>query len=278
MTAQNMTGPRGPVFTVDRDGEDLQVIGASESGTAATVRALVYPGLAAAREVVIAVDGSTHGLGEFAHLAVGGGIARDRQAWALAVRLWDAVYRSRCRRSGGAYAWTRPRPGDPLVTLLVTEAAAVASRLSAEHHALIAQAAGHANPLGMRVVQTGWRPMADQWIGGRAWRDQVRVRLLHTMPDRTAVLIASQGLDTDIDLARMPTGRFAVVDIRHVVATQARAEQVSVDDVSALTQPAHLFPPDRTAAGREWDAYAQAVRTHGEGQVGRAGTAQAVSD
>jgi hypothetical protein len=237
----------------------MKVIGATGSGKSFTTRTLLYGGLATATELVIPLDGKGDSLDELAALVPGGRVARDADAWQAGIELWGAILLSRKRRQGSTDAWDGARPGDPLVTLVVDEAAAVRLGLAPLHHGIVELGGRQGRSLGMRVIQASQVPLVDEWVGGGAWRAQASISLLHTLRDETHARIAAQGLDQVLDLTRMPRNFTAVAFDASVVAGRTRVATITPDDIRAITTAATLHPLDELMAAPAWDAYIQAV-------------------
>lgn len=252
-----------PGWTRGADGRvschHVKVIGATGSGKSVTIRALLIGGLSTATELVIPLDGKGDSLDELAALVPGQRIARDADSWQAGIALFGAIFLSRKQRQGGPDAWREPRPGDPLITLQIDEAAVVRAGLAPEHHAIVGMGARQTRSLGMRTIQSSQVPLVDEWVGGGGWRSQASVTLLHALRDETHARIAAQGLDQALDLTRMPRHFAAVALDAHVLAARTRVALITADDVRSITQRPQLHPLDQAVADGAWDAYVQAV-------------------
>jgi hypothetical protein len=246
-----------PAWTRGVDGKvsvhHMKVIGATGSGKSFTTRTLLYGGLAPATELVIPLDGKGDSLDELAALVPGGRVARDADAWQAGIELWGAILLSRKRRQGTPDAWDGARPGDPLVTLVVDEAAAVRLGLAPLHHGIVELGGRQGRSLGMRVIQASQVPLVDEWVGGGAWRAQVSISLLHTLRDETHARIAAQGLDQVLDLTRMPATSPPSRSTRPWSQGGPEVATITPDDIRAITTAATL-PLDELMAAPAWDA------------------------
>jgi hypothetical protein len=237
----------------------VKILGMTGAGKSFTLRTLLYGGLKTATELVIPLDAKGDSLDEIAALVPGGKIARDADSWQAGIELFAAIFLSRKQRQGTPDAWTGPKPGDPIVTLIIDEAAAARLGLTNLHHGIVELAARQGRSLGVRTIQASQVPLVDEWVGGGPWRAQASITLLHNFMDPTHARIAAGGIQPPQDLIQLPPHFCTVALNGTVTAARTRVANLAPEDVAAITTAATLHPIDQQLAGAAWDAYIQAV-------------------
>jgi hypothetical protein len=237
----------------------VKILGMTGAGKSFTLRTLLYGGLATVTELVIPLDAKGDSLDEIAALAPGGRIARDADSWQAGIELFAAIMLSRRQRQGTPDAWTGPKPGDPMVTLIIDEAAVARLGLTPLHHGMVELAARQGRSLGVRTIQASQTPLVDEWVGGGSWRSQASITLLHNFMDPTHARIAAGGIQPQQDLTKLPPHFCTVALNGEVIAARTRVAALQPEDVAAITTAATLHPIDQQLAGPAWDAYIEAV-------------------
>lgn len=263
-----------PLWRTGADGRTscfhVRIVGATGTGKSVTMRALLLDGLRAGCILPVPLDAKGDSLDELAPLVPGGAVARDRDAWAAGIELVGRIMEARIRRQGTADAWRRPSPEDPLVTLIIDEAAMAAAALTQAHHMIVTAAARQGRSLGICTIQGSQQPLMDEWVGGSVWRSQARVGILHALREDLHAQVAARGLTEPLELTLMPPGHCALTVDSEVIAARARVALITEDDVRGITLKARLHPVDADHAHAALEAYVECVRTGSPGSSGSA--------
>lgn len=246
--------------------EHLMFIGTSGAGKSNTSMVTMTPGAVDGLEVVIAVDGKKGQSGSRVAAAFDR-LVSDPKQFGLAVECVHGVMKARQDRYGllGRDQFDWSTSADPILTLLIEEAAVVKRHLTARQELMVSEIALQGRGCGVRLIQVIHDPRGIDVCGEKVARDAlagngtvVAMRPGGGQAGRLAVDSTSE----EIDLTSLPDGPGWAVVLRRGQVLSRRCRVLQVVDVDGLeetlagVQTRTLTGADLQAAG---DWYSTAI-------------------
>lgn len=244
--------------------EHIIIGGGTNTGKSYTAGVVIAPGVNAGLDVVWYIDGGDGASAPHLAHAVDWWAGKNTDEWARMIAAAHDVMQERARRreAAGDGPWNPEDSTDPMITLVIDEAAKAKAKMTARDEQRVTNLVTNGRKHGMRVVQITQDLGMDSIIGGRIAGDNLMAggsTIGHRVGSHTASSIAAKGTIVPLRLNGLPQepGWIGVYRRGDVLAEAARVYDTGrkgalfVERMGGTTLRA-LNSHDATAAG---DAY-----------------------
>ncbi|HEY9411890.1 MAG TPA: hypothetical protein VIP77_20085 [Jiangellaceae bacterium] len=203
--------------------------GGTNTGKSYTLGVVIAAGVAAGLEVVWYLDGGDGASAPHLAHAVDWWTGRNTDEWSKMIRAAHAVMESRAatREMTGDGPWCPEESDDPVLSVVIDEAAKAKRKMSAEDERLLDEIASNGRKHGVRLIQVTQDLGIDSIIGGRVTGDNLMAggsTIGHRVGSTTASTIAGKGTTVPLQLNGLPEepGWVGIYRRGNVLAEQAR--------------------------------------------------------